>query len=480
MRTKLLGLGFGIGLLAMPPIILAQEQQMPDMAMRALKAEYPRMGRALQKSDTKAFTLEDAEQLARQKNPTLRQAEAGIRAAKAQQQQAGLLPNPVVGYSGDEIRGGSSGGGKHGFFVEQRIVTGGKLRRAKDVAGKDATLAEIEAEEQKTRVETAVRMAFYRVLAAQELADARADLAQIAAENLEVQRRLANTGQADDTEILSAEIETHRKKISARMAENTLREEWRSLAAVLGVADLPLRVVSGDLEQGWPQLNEEEIVDTIAKGSPAMRIAEASSDRASAELARAKREAVPDVRLRAGLDYNNELLSGIPRPTGWEGSAEAAVELPVFNRNQGNVAAAAAEIDRAQAERERINLTLRERAASVVDEYANARLMASAYRDEILPRARKAYGLMTDRYGQMLASYPRVLETKQRLYELQVEYISALENVWSTGLALQGYLLTDGLESPARPSEMDRPVRETNVPMPERNMGPGGQGVPQP
>ena len=45
--------------------------------------------------------------------------------------------------------------------------------------------------------------------------------------------------------------------------------------------------------------------------------------------------------------------------------------------------------------------------------------------------------------------------------------------MWTSGLALKGYLLTDGLEAPARPGEIDRPVRETNVPMPERMVSPG-------
>ena len=96
--------------------------------------------------------------------------------------------------------------------------------------------------------------------------------------------------------------------------------------------------------------------------------------------------------------------------------------------------------------------------------------MAAEYRDEMLPRAKKAYGLMVDKYGQMLASYPRVLDAQRKLYELHIEYVSALENVWTNGIALQGFLLTDGLEAPAHPSEVDRPIRETNVPMPERTM----------
>src|SRR5438132_6689536 len=90
----------------------------------------------------------------------------------------------------------------------------------------------------------------------------------------------------------------------------------------------------------------------------------------------------------------------------------------------------------------------------------------------MLPRGRKAYGLRVGKYGQMLASHPRVLDAQRKLYEMQPEYIAALESVWTNGIALQGYLLTDGLEAPARPGEVDRPIRETNVPMPERTMSP--------
>ena len=456
----------------------AQEMQMPGqkqhqhMEMAAVKPEYPRMGRAQENAKGALVTLEQVQKIASDSNPTLRQAEAEIRAAKARQHQSGLYPNPTVAYTGDEIRGGSVGGGKQGFFVQQTVATGGKLGLSREVFGKEVKLAEIEAEEQKMRVQSAVKMAFLRVLAAQELLYARRDLAAIAQDATETQRRLMNTGQADETEVLEAEVEAQRMRMGARMQENTLREEWRSLTAAIGQPDLPLTTVAGDLEKGWPEVNEEETVESIAKESPAVRIAETAEARAQSVLGRARREAVPDIQVRGGMEYNNELLGSVPFAKGWEGIAEVAVQIPVFNRNQGNVAAARADIDRAGQEKRRISLTLRERAAMAVDQYANARLVAVEYRDEMLPRAKKAYGLMVERYGQMLASYPRVLEAQRKLYELQIEYIAALESVWTNGIALQGYLLTDGLEAPARPGEVDRPIRETNVPMPERTMSP--------
>jgi len=449
----------------------AQERH-HQMNIPVVKPEYPRLGRSQEDAKGALVTLEQVEKIAGESNPTLRQAEAEIRSAKARQQQSGLYPNPTVAYTGDEIRGGSVGGGKQGFFVQQTVVTGGKLGLSREVFGKEVRLAEIEAEEQKMRVQSAVKMAFLRVLAAQELLDARRDMAAIAQDTAETQRRLMNTGQADETEVLEAKMEAQRMRMSARMQENTLREEWRSLAAVIGQPDLPLMTVAGDLEKGWPDVNEEEAVEAIAKQSPAVRIAETAETRAQSVINRARREAIPDIQLRGGMEYNHELLGSVPFAKGWEGIAEVSVEIPLFNRNQGNVAAARADIERAGQEKKRISLTLRERAASAIDQYANARLMAVEYRDEMLPLAKKAYGLMVEKYGQMLASYPRVLDAQRKLYELQIEYIGALESVWTNGIALQGYLLTDGLEAPARPGEVDRPIRETNVPMPERTMSP--------
>ena len=442
-----------------------QEHSGHQMNMQTVKPLFPRMGKAQEQAKGPLVTLASFQLVATENNPTLRQAEAEIRAAKARHQQAGLYPNPTVGYTGDEIRGGTIGGGKQGFFVSQPIVTAGKLGKGRKIFGEEIRLAEVEAEEQKMRVENAVRIGFYRVLGGQEMLEAKRDLARIAEDNAEVERRLSNTGQADESEVLQAEVEARRMQMAVRVQENTLRQEWRSLTALLAKPEMPLQTVAGNLEADLPQLNEEQIIETIAKGSPAVRIAAISTSRAQAVLVRAKAEPVPDLQVRAGVEYSGEHIAGVNRAIGWEGIAEVGATLPIWNRNQGNIAGAHQDIDRAQKEEMRVELTLRERAAAMMDQYASARVMADEYREGLLPRATKAYSLLVDKYGKMLASRPVVLSSQKILYQLQMEYIATLQNVWTTGISLQGYLLTDGLEAPARPSEVDRPVRETNVPM---------------
>src|SRR5258707_736710 len=122
------------------------------------------------------------EQMALANNPTMAQVQASLRAAAGLTKQAGLYPNPTVGYYGDEIRGGYSRGGKQGGFVSQTIVTGGKLRAASRVAKLQADQVETSGQIQRLRVVNNVRSLFYQVLAAQRLVEVRQNLAKLAAD----------------------------------------------------------------------------------------------------------------------------------------------------------------------------------------------------------------------------------------------------------------------------------------------------------
>src|SRR6266481_8139991 len=105
--------------------------------------------------------LEGFEQLALKNNPTLKQAQAIAGQSSALARQAGLWPNPSVGYQGEQIRGGSFGGGEQGGFVQQNIVLGGKLRLRRSVFEQQHKADQIAAEAQLARVHNDVAQLFY-------------------------------------------------------------------------------------------------------------------------------------------------------------------------------------------------------------------------------------------------------------------------------------------------------------------------------
>src|SRR5712675_570639 len=417
-------------------------------------------------SEPKTITLEELQQMALQSNPTFAQAAANVQAAQGRKKQSGLYPNPTVGYQGEQIRGGSFHGGEQGFFVQQDIVLGGKLGLNRKIFDQELKQAQTEGEEQKLRVVTNVRMSYIQALAAQQTLELRQNLSKLADDAVETSHQLANVGQADAPDVLESEVEAQQAQLAVTMAEQNQQRVWIALAAVVGDPRLPLMRLEGRLEDISP-VNPEELVEKIVNESPAVKIAELGVKRAEAALIRAKREPIPDLQLRGGLQQNGELLSGPGgRPVGLQGFADVGVRIPLFNHNQGNIATAKADAERARREVERVKLLLRERAASVVQNYTFSQAAVDRYKNQMIPRAQKAYEMYSKKYQEMAAAYPQVLIAQRTLIQLKVSYVTALESFATSSLSLQSYLLTDGLESPAQPGGIDKPVREVNIPLP--------------
>ncbi len=409
------------------------------------------------------LTLAELEQMALTGNPTLAQAASEVRAATARKLQGGLYPNPIVGYEGEQIRGGIQGGGEQGFFVGQDIVLGGKLGLNRNILEQEKRQAQVETEEQRQRVINNVRMFYYQALATQQLVDLRHKLSKLAQDAIETSRQLGNVGQADQPDVLQAEVEGEQAELAVAAAEQKQNRVWRALAAMIGKPEIPLTHLAGNLED-LPEGNPDEWLQTIVRESPAVKVAQLGMLKAEASLARAKREPIPNLQLRAGVEENLELEAIINHSIGLQGFAEVGVQIPIFNRNQGNVGAAKADFERSQQEVQRVRLVLQERAAALLQNYATSRLTLESYRDRMIPRARQAYELYLKSYSGMAAAYPQVLIAQRTLFQLQTNYITALEDVWVNSVALQGFLLTDGLEPPSRASEMDRPVGKFTVP----------------
>ena len=407
----------------------------------------------------KALRLEDFEQMATS-NPTLKQASDLVRRTAGQAKQAGLYPNPSVGYEGDQIRGGEYHGGEQGAFVQQTIVLGGKLRLRRQTLEAQQREDELGAAEQRSRVSSEVAQSFYAALAAQEAVKVRHDLLKLAQDAVTTAHQLANVGQADAPDVLLSEVEEEQAQLEYVTAQRNYIQEFRSLAAVAGQTGLPLARLEGKLEE-VPPIDPQAIVDTILRDSPTVKRAEQAAVAAQAQLRSARRESVPDITVRAGLQQSYEAINQTGRPVGVQGFGTATVALPIFNRNQGNVQTAEAELERAQADVSRVRLSLRQLAEPLAQRYLASQAQATRYKQEMIPRASRAYQLYLDRYRAMAAAYPQVIVSQRTLFQLQISYIRVLQELWTSAVLLQNFNLTGALEAPiASPG----PVGAINLP----------------
>jgi outer membrane protein, heavy metal efflux system len=382
-------------------------------------------------------------------NPTLQQAAAIVRRSQAEAKQAALYPNPSVGYEGDQIRGGSYGGGEQGGFVEQTIVLGGKLGLRRDIYEQQKRSNEVAAEAQLARVHNDVAQIFYDALSAQQMVAVRGRLLGVARDAVETAHQLANVGQADSPDVLQAEVEAEQSDIDYTAAQRSYLEKFKALAARCGTPSLETAPLDGALDSP-PEMDAARVVDSIVQQGPTVREAQQEVAIAQARLKDARREIVPDLQLKAGEQENLEQLSSDPaRKTGAQSFASVGIELPLWNRNQGNVQAAQADLEQARQEIERTRLSLREQAEVLAQNYLSAKTEAERYRTALLPRARHAYELYLDKYRNMAQAYPQVIVSQRTLFELEVRYIDSLDRIWQNAIALENFTLQGGLEKPS-------------------------------
>ncbi|MEZ6082132.1 MAG: TolC family protein, partial [Pirellulaceae bacterium] len=147
------------------------------------------------------YSLPGMLQLASANNPTLRQAQLQISAQTAKALQAGLYPNPILNYIGEQIGVNGTAGEFQGMSVQQRFVTAQKLQLSREKYMRRAHVSEHQAMVQQFRVCNDVRIHFYRTLASWQIAVMRSELLKTAEDMAVTARELYNQGQANRPDV---------------------------------------------------------------------------------------------------------------------------------------------------------------------------------------------------------------------------------------------------------------------------------------
>lgn len=388
-----------------------------------------------------ALNLLDLEKLALANNPNFQQAEAQVKIAEGQRKQAGLYPNPTIGFNSEHnspnpsTRWGSNGG-----VLGQRIVTGGKL-------GVERALADREIDEARARRDLArlelsghLRRLYYQALGEQKLVEVREQLSKTATETADIFRQLMNTGLADEPDVLTADVESQRAAVRLTQARQAQVRTWQQLAALVQQPLNP-QPLDGDFLV-LPEVEKAKAWARIENENPEFTLPGITIRRADLQLAQARKARIPDVQARGGVRYNRELSEITRGSIGPEGIFDISVELPIFNRQQGNIAAAKAMQSRAALEPARVRRSLESRFADAWREYDQARTAALRYAKEMLPATEKALTLYRANYKAMSGSYPSVLQTQRSYFMLQEEYMDSLQTAWRAVADLESLLAT--------------------------------------
>lgn len=390
----------------------------------------------------KEFSLAELQRLALDNNPTVAQAKAQIAGEKGKALQAGLVPNPTMSYAADLLGVRTAGGGEfQGAVLEQEIVLGGKLKYSRKKYQARVSAAEQQSRAQNLRVMNDVAVAFYRTLGAAERVKIQQDALRSAHDWWLTRREMFNLGEANQADIHAINVVLERQNLAARTAENELRLEWQQLMTAVGI-DGEYAPLVGSLDETPQSVEWQTALRRLLDQSPELSEAKEKLRSDEYTVKREHRQPIPNVVLAGGPGYDQLDRS-------FAAVATASVtNIPIFNRNQGTVKQAEADLSRQKAQVRLIELQLRARLARQFMRYQTAQQHVDSYRRVIVPESRQRYEVLLTSYQDSRTDWPQVLEAQRDFLCVRLEFVDHLVELREATVEIEGLLLSGGLVPP--------------------------------
>jgi cobalt-zinc-cadmium efflux system outer membrane protein len=436
--------------LAAPGIMLESNQPVPGELTPTAGLPSPR-------------TLAEFVLLTERSHPRLVAARAAIEAARGQAVQARLYPNPVLGGASPQIAGPES---QWNGFVTQDLVTAGKLRLSQQAALRKVQQAEYDLIRARFDVLRDVRQTYYALLVSQRRVEIYQLLFDIAKRSYDIGMALAEAGEGTKADVLFWSIERDRAEVRLINSSVYIETGRRQLAAAIGLPRADVGTIEADLFQKIPWFDLKTLQEEIVRANAKPRAAEAKISQAQWALERAVVQPIPNLNVLGG--YQRQV-----GPAQEQGLVQVLMQVPLFDRNQGNIRTARADIASSRADLQTIELTLATQAAQAVATYRVAQRQADWYEQSILPKARETLQLTQQLYARGEVTFLSLLQAQKILTETELAFVEAQADRWTGAVAIADLLQLEQFP-PAdnAPAVVPPPGGPDSLPPHDPNAGP--------
>ena len=370
---------------------------------------------------------EQAVGLALARAPILRSAEAGRQAARGDRVTAGLRPNPDAGFNAENIGGSGSYGGLSSlqatYSLSQRIETGGKRQARIVAADRAVALTGLDVEALRLDLAREVVRALAEAVASGRAVEIARERVRLAEEVLRATRGRVEAGREAFPQQRRAEVARETAAVFLERSEREAAVALRALSVLLAtpaIEVMPAR--SAWFDDPGPRPDPARAPTAPPDQLDRARL-DALIEQRRAELDLQRRNAVPDVTLGAGVRRFREAGGDTAFVLG------LSVPLPVFDRNQGNILRAGAELNRAEAEAERGRLYLDAALGDAERRLDQSWRAADSLRRIVLPAAEEAAAGAREGYAAGKFSLLEVLDAQRALSDAREQRNAALLEV---------------------------------------------------
>jgi cobalt-zinc-cadmium efflux system outer membrane protein len=378
-------------------------------------------------------------------SPTLLAQRQQIAMAKGDVTQARLRQNPSLTLGGlKEVNGGDNAIDVSGSLPLE--LFGRRARRTEVAESKEAATQQSVADEERL-LTGEVRMRFARALAAIRDLQFVEQLLQLNRDFLRLMEDRAREGaapplDADETRVEINRIETLRIEYQTKAEDSML-----ALKETVGVDPDEVIRLKGQLELTAQDYDRKQLLQLAMDHRPDLAFERANEALASAEVRSDRATGQPDASIFGGYQrpdsgFSQEAFdaAGNLRPirqTFNYATFGLNISLPLFNRNQGAIAADTAGVQVARGKTAAVNLSVRYDVAQNLIRFNGAQTRVTVYRSGVRDQAAHNLDVVRQTYSYGRTTLLDVIAEQRRYIDIETGYTDILLDAYAARIALE-------------------------------------------
>lgn len=364
--------------------------------------------------------------------------------ARARLRQAGLMPNPTLDFEQTTGRlTGSPSEGSTSIGVALPVELGGKRRRRIELAQAELEASEAEIADRERRLTSEVRAQYSEALANLRELEITEQLNTLDLQTTGVIQVRVSEGDTAPIELNLLRVEVDRLRSRRALVEGRLQAAFIRLKGITGMQPhdiLRLRENLATPVLPAPPASLDAAIEIALRTRPDLRLARLTEEVAQAGLRLARAQAAPDLTAFSRYSRTRSAFDDTPIGPLTDRSQTlsfgVSVGIPVFNKNQGAKAEAAAAISQAQRRREFLEAIVRSEVESAYTRIEAARRAITTFEQGVIPRSneniktiRAAYEIGAFRVTDLLVEQRRLVDAQREFTEALTEQYRALADL---------------------------------------------------
>ncbi len=380
--------------------------------------------KAIEELFKEELTPEASVQIALLNNPSLQAIYEDLGVTQADVVEAGLLENPVV-FGQARFPNKSEESTNYEFGIAQNFLNILMQPSRKKLSAIRFEQVKLHVADEVIQLVAKVRRSYFQALGAKQVRNLRKEITVAAGNSFELAQRLHSAGNISDLELATENAHFEQSRLDLANSETALLDAREQMTRLMGLW--------GSQTNWWLP---EQLPDIPAAEIPLENLESVAIEN-RLDMA-AERKAVEALAQALGITIDwrwvGQIEVGVSteRETDrtWVTGPSLAIELPIFNQRQADIARLEAQLRRSQKRLTAQAIAIRSEVRSLRNRLIMQRNMADHYRRTVLPLREQIVDLTLKNYNYMLTGAFDLLIAKQQEFEAYQKYLEAIRDYW--------------------------------------------------